>query len=213
MTAAQPSLFPAGAVDPTPQVGDPLGRMYTPQPLAEACLRRVLMRAAIGTGHTVVEPSVGGGAFVRAMRAAKPKAKLVGVDVDPDARGFELVDDAYHMDTITWSIAHRMAGRPADLVIGNPPFGDALEHVEALLELRPFRLALILPLDRLGRQGWRDVLYGVPVEGMVLRELHPILPRPWGEHVREVALFVWGHNQPPAMGVRIMGPPIVWKGR
>lgn len=189
-----------------PVVGDELGRMYTPDDLADRCLDRVLDRCGVGPGHTVVEPSVGGGSFARAVRRRLPRARLVGVDLDPGAVGLDLVDVAAVADTVQW--AARTEERPT-LVLGNPDFGSATEHVEALLGLTPWRLALILPLDRIGRVGWHSLLYEEPVEGMRLREVHPITPRPWPEHVRETAMFVWGVVEPRCG--RVFGDPIVWR--
>lgn len=204
--ADHPSLFAPGVLDAAPIVGDELGRMLSPRALASACLERVLLRAAIGSGHRMLEPSVGGGAFVAAMRAVKPKVRIDGVDLDPLARGLALCDNAIVADAVKWA-AGVEPGRYA-LIIGNPPFGRALEHVRALLALRPYRLALVLPWDRAGRQGWREVLYGEVEPGIRLREIHPIIPRPWGQHVREVALYVWG---PLAPGGFATLQPVLWR--
>ena len=204
---SQRDLFAPGVVDAAPVVGDELDRMLTQGPLAELCLDRVLQRCPVSAVKLVVEPSVGGGAFVRAARKRLPKATVWGVDLDPTARGLELVDRSFvGVDTLDW--AREVDQRP-QLIVGNPPFGPALEHVEALLALRPYRLALILPWDRVGRKGWHDVFFGEPVEGMTWREVHPIRPRPWGQHVREVALFVWGQREPYVQ--RVLGNPLLWK--
>src|SRR6478736_5920944 len=96
--------------EPTPH--DALGRYYTPQRLAD-----LVVDALDASPDVVVEPSVGGGAFARAIRRRWPSARLVGVDVDPAARGLALCDEAIVDDWLSAS-----SGMVADVVVGNPPF-------------------------------------------------------------------------------------------
>jgi hypothetical protein len=207
---SQESLF-GEVLDAAPTTGDDLDRMLTPQPLAELCVKRVLQRCPVSACRVVLEPSVGGGAFVRAVHKYIPRAEIWGVDLDPMANGLNIVDRAFvGIDTVDWSkLDHwREHGTP-QLIVGNLPFGPALEHVRALLELRPFRLASILPWDRIEQAQWHDLLWEEPVPGMTWREVHPIRPRPWGKHVRATCLMVWGHAEPRCQ--RVIGDPIIWK--
>ena len=198
-------LFGA-SIDPAPVVGADLDAVYTMDTLADLCVERVVAGCPeLPIGCDVVEPSVGGGAFARSLRKRLPCSRLIGVDVDPDANGHDVVDWSIVADVVEWSTAR--AVRPG-LIIGNPPFSDAIAHVEALLRMLPMRLALILPSDRAGRQGWRSLLYGEPVEGMRLLCIDPIFPRPWPHLVREVSLYVWGESEPVA---RTIGDPIDWR--
>lgn len=107
-------------------VRDKLDRYYTPDPLAEALV------AVLGwcAPATVLEPSVGGGAFARAVRRQWPQAELTGVDLDAGAPGLDLVDRASVSDFLD------TRGR-WDLVVGNPPFALAESHVRHALTLAP----------------------------------------------------------------------------
>jgi len=60
-----------------------LDAYYTPDALAAACVAR----CGIGMYAGVVEPSVGGGAWVRALRAGVLGVHVTGIDIDPEAAG------------------------------------------------------------------------------------------------------------------------------
>lgn len=93
---------------------------YTPDALALAITRAV--SHAIETPRLVVEPSVGGGAFVRAARAVWPGVPVLGIDIDPDAPGLALCDEAIVGDWLTAPFSRGLAYCDDALVIGNPPF-------------------------------------------------------------------------------------------
>lgn len=187
---AQPALPGVAALPP---VGDPLGRRYTPDLLALRICQRL---AAAGVSPSVViEGHVGGGAFVRAARATWPSARIIGVDIDPTAPGLALCDAAH---TGSWEdvAAALLAAHPHALVVGNPPFdaprsGDpdrAQRHLRAAAAPRvPVRIAWVLPLAYLGTQAWHELL----TEHPTCEPEWPIVGRPWGEHVRETAVYHW----------------------
>lgn len=181
-----PTLF--GTPDGLGPVGDPLGQVYTPIPLADAVVRAL----KIGPPEVVVEPSVGGGSFVRAVRARWPSVVVHGVDINPEAAGFPLCDRHTAGDWPTvaryWS---RLGNRPVDLVVGNPPFGQAvgldvtIAHVLAALDLAPI-VALVLPLPYLcGAEFDRVWQHQRPAR------VHRVIGRPWPTRLREVAVFEW----------------------
>jgi len=183
----QPSLLgPRGHAPP----GDELGRVYTPLPLAQAIVNRL----DIGPIRNpyILEPSVGGGAFVRAARHRWPTARILGVDIDPAAEGLALCDDRTVGD---WLAVERLDDIPvpADLGIGNPPFGKAVGaevtaiHVELTL-VRCTTVALVLPAGVLHQRAFRRCVARVERPEP---EVWPILGRVW-DRVREVAVFVWG---------------------
>lgn len=143
---------------------------YTPAPLAEvlvSCLD-------INPGASVVEPSVGGGAFVRAIRAADLDCSIVGVDVNEKAAGFEHCDDGVQGDFLGCGEAD--IGRP-DWIIGNPPFNHAEEHVRHALKMVSkwggvaflLRLAFLESAGRLGF--WKG-------PGACLRKVYVLAQRP-----------------------------------
>lgn len=170
----QPGLFDVGGIG---QTGDPLERHYTPGRLAERCVERLQCEP-----RRIVEPSIGGGAFARAMRDRWPGVSVWGVDLDADAAGMRWAD---------WDIVGswpKVAANipPADLVAGNPPFSVSHEHYRAACEAHPGAVvAFILPLAYLGGVAWSDLLAEHP-----LAEVHPIAGRPWPASIRETALYV-----------------------
>lgn len=93
---------------------------YTPDALALAITRAV--SHTIDRPRLVVEPSVGGGAFVRAAREVWPGVPVLGYDVDPDAPGLALCDEAIVGDWLTEPFSRGLAYCTDALVIGNPPF-------------------------------------------------------------------------------------------
>lgn len=169
------------AQDRAPDPHDALGRYYTPQKLADLVVDAIDFDAP----GVVVDPSVGGGAFARAIRRRWASARLVGVDLDPEARGLALCDEAEVDDWLSAS-----SNLVADVIVGNPDFGAAREHVLAALACRPAICAFILPLANLGVGEWASVFARYP-----LAVLRPIPGRPWPKNVRETAVFEWhrGH--------------------
>lgn len=95
-----------------------LGQYLTPAPVAGALLDRLTTRP----GMRVLDPGVGTGELLRAVRERWPEAELTGWDVDRTAleAAARLVPEA--------SLVRRSAlDRPADdagfdLVVGNPPY-------------------------------------------------------------------------------------------
>lgn len=103
---------------------DPLDRYYTPDEVAAAVVRWL----RIPPHYAICEPSVGSGSWVRALRAAGHTGRIIGCDIDPDAAGLQLVDEAHVGDWV--EVAPRVR---ADLHLGNPPFRPLVAHVEASL--------------------------------------------------------------------------------
>lgn len=200
MSAVQLGLLGGVATSTVGQTRDPLDRHYTPDALALACCE-----AVAGEGvrpPVIVEPSVGGGAFARAIRRVWPSSRLIGVDVDPTAGGLAQADEAHvadfpaHAGGWTWR---------AGLVIGNPPFtaDTAIPHVAAARMLGDV-VALILPWSCLGGvEAWAEQVTGAARPAAVW----PLSPRPWPDSVRETALFLWRRRH---VGHTIVHDPIRW---
>lgn len=217
----QPALF-STVTAPVGEVGDELGRFYTPDALAVECVRTIA--AYWPTGHTpfdILEPSCGGGAFVRACRKQWRGCEVTGLDVDMAAtdalEGYHAtLDDGWrpplirHQDflaNVELPLADGSGDRRYDLCIGNPPFtGDtAIPHVEKALRISKC-VAFILPWAAFGGVAqWSHVMAG-KCRPLYVR---PIMPRPWGDSVRETALFIWLTHQ--TSQVSFVGEPIVWK--
>jgi hypothetical protein len=185
-------------------IGDPLGRCYTPDALSVAVLAAALSyydEVARPYPTLLVEPSVGGGSFLRAAEGESGLrlARTVAVDLDPAAPGLAAADHAFVGD---WPerapevarLYHAQRWSGDVLVVGNPPFDSppehtaARDHVRATLEHLPDALlAFILPLGYLGVAGWDSLL----AEHGDRLDLWRIVGRPWPERIREVALYVW----------------------
>jgi hypothetical protein len=182
----------------------------TPQPLADAICARI---GGWGWGGwpVVVEPSAGHGPFVRAARAAWPEAKILAVDVDPEKRDALEAAGANDVWICDWPrfAAEAIGAGERALIIGNPPYREAEEHIRAALDwMHPGdELAFLLRLNLLGSRG-RVALWG----STPLAEVIPVVPRPsftgGGSDATEYAVFRWvkGHTGPARLSL-----PLVWR--
>jgi len=166
-----------------PPVRDELDRRYTPQSLADAIVDRLHI-----TPKRVLEPSVGGGAFARAARRRWPACKVFGVDVDPASPGANKCN--------AWLCGDFLSFKPSmlehvDLILGNPPFGQALDHVRHALTFE-CPVVFVLPLAYLGVQSWAPFLTGLQRPVFVW----PIVGRPWNV-LREAAVYGWDPRRSP----------------
>jgi len=125
-----------------------LDAYYTPDDVAALCVSTLDVRDA-----DVWEPSIGGGAFARAIVAAGA-GLLRGSDINPDAPGLLLSSNRY-----------RTVGSFLEIIqfphwiIGNPPYSHAEAHVRHALTLAPrcaflLRLAFLESMKRV--DFWRD---------------------------------------------------------
>ena len=100
---------------------------YTPDDVAAKCVGTIASRLR---NVWAVEPSAGGGAFLRAL--AHHKIGGTACDVDPSAAGLAMGGATFVGDFATMP-------RPDTMlpvwVIGNPPYSHAMEHVEHALSL------------------------------------------------------------------------------
>ena len=105
---------------------DGLDRNNTPLATARRLLPLVLPDGA--PGLRVLEPHVGGGAFVTAAREVWPGCRVHGLDVDPDAAGLALCDISAVSDWRTYP--------PwlANVLVGNPPYRDAHDHISLVID-------------------------------------------------------------------------------
>ena len=131
----------------------PLDAYYTDPAVAMAC---VAVLPALIDG-VLVEPSVGGGAFARAMRARWPGRQIVGVDVVETPPGAVDCDACQRCDWPSWG-----PFTPVAAIVGNPPYSHAEAHIRhALAVVRPGgTVAFLLRLAMLEGQKraafWRE---------------------------------------------------------
>lgn len=117
-----------------------LDQYYTPQPVADALVAHYLTR--FQKPRIVVEPSVGKGAWARALNEQAQPEKIIGVDLEPSP-------DCFCDKVIAGDFAqYDPCPENPDLIIGNPPFSHALQHVEHARTIvrRGGRVALLLRL-------------------------------------------------------------------
>ena len=98
---------------------DLLDRYYTPALLAE----RLTALLPVRETDRVLEPSCGGGAFVRALLRRSPRVHAL--DLDSNARGLAATPFARVGDFLREPVPDR----GFDWIVGNPPYQDAEAHV------------------------------------------------------------------------------------
>lgn len=115
---------------------DPLDAYWTPFACALACCQAIVdaeldCLPPITPVH-VLEPAVGGGSWVRAVRQVWPEAITHAVDLDPESPGLRMADRQRVGDFLELRLDRR------DMVIGNPPYGgDITRWLDRSLELAP----------------------------------------------------------------------------
>ncbi|MDF1699592.1 MAG: hypothetical protein P1V36_00335 [Planctomycetota bacterium] len=180
---------------------DKLDRYYTPDYLANQ-LVGLLDREEL---HTVVEPSVGGGAFVNAVyKHTKGKATVVGVDLDPEADGKDIVDEFYlgKFEEVAHLVENDYPSVTA--VVGNPPFYAAEVQVRQSLEMAPV-VGFILRLSFLATMRRAKFWSETP-----LSEVYVLCRRPsftgGGTDAADYGFFVWRHGHVGAPSIRWIMP-------
>ena len=196
-----------------------LDAYYTPDELALAACRK--LRALGVRPGTIIEPSVGQGAWVRGAREVWSGAPIFGVDVDPTAAGLAECDMAFVSDWPEWVAEVQHPAPPTNhgagaLVIGNPPYKHAREHVRAALDLAGANgtVAMLLRLSFLAPRKSLHLLWPTPdkpMTGPPFKYLIPLTPRPSftgrGTDAAEYAIFVW--RLTVQQGVHVI--PLVWR--
>lgn len=114
---------------------DGLDRYYTDAGLADALVGLL----DVLPGQSVVEPSVGRGAFIRAARSRA--CEVVGIDIDPDAEGLTLCAPA---DRLVGDLLNSAIG--ADWYLGNPPYKHAEAHIRHSIKHARVGCAFLLRL-------------------------------------------------------------------
>lgn len=186
--------------------------------LALAICRR--LASYFPTPSRIVEPTAGGGAFVRAARQVWPSTVIVAVDLVSDrnepaclAAGAKFV----HSD------AREINYFGADLVLGNPPFSLAAPILRRIRETAPtVPIAFLLPVGFVGRTMGkvrgkvdpalrRDASFWAIVERTYSAALHP-RPSFSGDgrtDSMEYELAGFGHKAWPR--THHLDDPIVWR--
>lgn len=185
----------------------------TPAALAlEICDR--LARMIEPTPTHILEPSAGDGAFVRAIRATWPDAEIAAIEIQEKNRSKLLTAGANHVITGDLVAFNGTGPEQVDLIVGNPPFAVAEEHIRYLLSHMQ-EDAVLAFLLRVGFYGSKERLpfWSEHPE----RCFVPITPRPGfklnkdgkpGTDSQEYGLFVW---QKGWTGAPTRLPHIIWE--
>lgn len=194
------NLFPDRIGLTTGTGRDHLDRYYTPPALAEALVDLLPIQQT----DRVLEPSAGGGAFVRAALQATPD--VVALDIDPRSPGRHTPGASGILcDFLRYNPPE--AQRP-DWIIGNPPYQDAEDHVRHALRVTRGRVAFLLRLAFL-ESARRYHLW----QEQQLRELFVLAERPsfsgdGSTDSAAYALFVWDVRRiSPSAALRVVS----WK--
>lgn len=162
----------------------PLDAYYTPDEVAWKIVSRLP-----GGFRRIWEPHVGGGAFLRALKrrymvGQEEWPMIVGTDIDPYAEGFHEHNVAMmQQDALT----HK--GR-YDLIIGNPPYSRAEEHVRHFLSLEPAMCVMLLRLGFLASQRRAAFWEEFPLAGLWVLSKRPSFTG-GGTDSSDYAAFVW----------------------
>ena len=183
----------------------------TPQPLCDAVCKRL---AEILPAPTyIIEPSAGSGNFVRAARPTWSKIPIYALDVREECR--EQCKSAGADDFILhdWpSFVECYDLQPGGLILGNPPFNQAKDHILATLPRLKGHLAFLLKANFLGGEDRAKTLWSQPG----LRFYIPICGRPSfiqtekaTNGFEEYGIYIWQseYNWRP----EILLPHIFWR--
>lgn len=179
----------------------PLDAYFTPPALAGVCLSW-LVRDGFYRAGTVLEPSCGMGAFVAAARTVAGNADIDALDINPEHRS-----DAYNAGATRFRDCNFLSfdgPETFDLIVGNPPFSDALAHVEKALSLRsPWgSVAFLLRLAFLETQERRPFWKQNPASKVYVFSQRPSFTG-GGTDSAAYGLFVWqrGWTRPTELEV------------
>lgn len=140
-------------------------RYYTDPAVALACVRALYDRWTVPHIEVYLDPHVGGGDLIWAVRQVCPAPICIGLDIDPDAPGFAACDQHEVADWRT----HAMRD-PVGVIVANPPFHGFDDHLSLIIDAvasgRAQVAGVLLPESALSAPRFADVTGGdrVPAE-------------------------------------------------
>jgi hypothetical protein len=186
----------------------------TPLPVARAICQRLAQMLLPPT--YIIEPSAGTGSFLYAAREAWPGAPIYATDIQPGAEPACAATGTQWLGTCDWrNYVSQIALPEGTLVLGNPPFSQAEEHIRETVMRLPAGgvLAFLLKANFLSGERRARKLWTLPG----FRYLLPIAGRPSfikGEKAtndfNEYCIYVWCAGW--AGRPEIVLPHIQWKG-
>ena len=159
----------------------------------EWCVRRLLEAVQLPVGKWL-EPAVGEGAIIRAVKSRSVLAPLVEWTA-VDIRGFTGIVDVGHgfaADFLRWEPRMGDVGNPFKVCITNPPYSLAQQFIEHALDLAD-TVVMLLRLNYLGSEDRAPFWHSHPTDVYVL----PNRPSFVGGKTDscEYAWFVFGEAQ------------------
>ena len=134
-------------------------RYYTDPAVALACVEALCYCWRVMRGARCLDPHVGGGSLLQAVRQVVPSSVCIGLDIDPAAPGFVECDQHEVADWRTYAIAE-----PVDVIVANPPFHGFDDHVSLIVDAVMSGSAqvagVLLPESALSAPRFRDVTSG-----------------------------------------------------
>lgn len=164
---------------------------------------------ALCSGHAVsgdvLEPSAGSGAFIRAVRKWMPSARVTAVEPDQNrwpalhAEGDALRLYPFALETLSDSVPDERW----DLIIGNPPYSLAEQHVRLCLSLLApaGRLVFLLRLSFLESTKRAALFREKPLSDVYVFSKRPSFTNDGKTDSAAYAVFVWtdGHRDAPKL--------------
>lgn len=176
----------------------------TPDALALACCRHLEAQGI--QPRTILEPSAGNGAYVRAARLVWPAAEVTAVEIRPACERALINSGVAHLFLQPLETVDLRSFGSFDLVLGNPPFSLAESHIPRLLKFTR-QLSFLLRLSFLGTK--RRALDFWP--RYPLQSLQPFADRPTflgtgSSDNSEYGLYTWRPTKRPPR-VTLQGHP------
>lgn len=142
---------------------------YTPEDVAE----KMISVIEIEPNSKILEPHVGIGRLAKAIKNQQPNCELTCLDIENNSEFIEEIDGASfeQIDFLEWNPNQKF-----DYCFMNPPYHNALEHIDKALSVTSGKVVALLRLgilESLKRSQWWQV-----GNGQKLQALYPLSKRP-----------------------------------
>lgn len=175
---------------------------YTPDDLAAKLV--YLLSARLLPGCRVLEPSAGGGAFVRALWPYEHISGIHALDVDPDAPALSVsVPERWWQPYTTQCEDFLRLPYPVQKphwVIGNPPFENAEAHVRHALRMSQHGVAFLLRLAFLESVKREAFWEEHPCSDIVVLNKRPCFTGNGKTDSCAYGFFIWNTKYPTQQG-------------